>query len=114
MRNKFALLFTLAFLSVSLLSFSNPNCTDIVWYQFIGGKPDISYVHAAERVAKTWGFTMHYEFGSCGDTAKDQELANACFEKNKESLPCLEEKYGENWQDKFWEEVKIEQDKSTY
>lgn len=34
---------------------TDPKCSEIVWYRFIGGKPDMNYVRTSENVAKKWG-----------------------------------------------------------
>lgn len=87
---------------------TSPKCSEIVWYRFIGGRPDIHYIQKCKKVAKQWGFTIEYEFGSCVSTDSDKRKLEECESKNKEALPCLAEKYGEDWQSKFFEQVKRE------
>ena len=87
---------------------TDQNCSEIVLYRFIGGKPDMTFVRASENVAKKWGFTIQYEFGSCGNTEADQRKSKECEEKSKEALNCLADKYGKDWQDKFFEQVEKE------
>lgn len=83
-------------------------CTEIVWHQFIEGKPDTNYVRTTERVAKKWGFKIHYEFGSCENTEADRRMAKECEQKNIVALDCLSKRYVDNWQEKFFEQVEKE------
>lgn len=87
---------------------TDPKCSEIVWYRFIGGKPDMNYVRTSENVAKKWGFTIEYEFGSCGNTEYDKRKYEECEMKSKETLTCLAEKYGDDWQSKFFKQVEKE------
>lgn len=107
-RNSFIIFLVISLFGGGLVSFKNSDCSDIVWYRFIGGKPDMRYVKASQSVAKEWGFTIQYEYGSCGDTKKDKIKSAECKTKSEEALKCLAEKFGENWQTKFDEAVEKE------
>ena len=65
-------------------------------------------VRSSEDVAKKWGFTIHYEFGSCGMTDADRKIANECYQKSKVGLKCLADRFGANWRERFDEQVRNE------
>jgi len=89
---------------------SDSNCTEIVLYDFIGGKPEMGWVRTSQDVAKKWGFTIHYEFGSCGNTDADQKIAEEYFQKSKAGQQCLAERFGSDWRERFDEQVRNERE----
>jgi len=84
---------------------SNKKCSNLVWYRFIGGKPDMRFIRQSEEIAKEWGFKIQYEYGSCGYTNADKLKNKECIEKSKGTLDCLKIIYGKNWQKEFFDEV---------
>lgn len=105
-RNSFIVFLVIFLVGGGLVSFKNSDCSEIVWYRFIGGKPDMRYVKASQSVAKEWGFTIQYEYGICGNTIDDKMKSAECKSKSEQALKCLAEKFGENWQEIFTETVK--------
>lgn len=86
---------------------NNLNCDEITLYRFIGGKPDMNYVKKTQKVAESWGFAIHYDYGSCGNTNKDKLQAIISKQKSKKGLACLTAKYGENWEEKFKQDLEL-------
>ena len=80
------------------------NDSNLVWYKYMGGKPEKEMVNTETKVAKKWGFKIGYT-GICGNE-DDYPVLNA--EANLKSQPVfnfLKNKYGENWLQKFNKEV---------
>ncbi len=88
---------------------SNQNkslCKDLVWYNFIGGKPDKYHLDSAQKVAERWGFKIVYELGSGANSEEERKKNNISEEKSTALFECLVNTIGENWKSKFNEEVK--------
>ncbi|HBS12434.1 MAG TPA: hypothetical protein DEO36_07820 [Flavobacteriaceae bacterium] len=84
------------------------SCKDLVWYHFINDKPNKYYLDSAKKVAKKWGFKIVYELGSGANSDEDKQRKVISKEKSIPLFKCLTKNYGENWRNKFREEVKIE------
>ena len=80
--------------SIELIS--NTDCSNIILYRFVGGKPDMSFINASKKVANEWGFEIQYEYGSCGRTEADKLKYKECMDKSKKALDCLELIFGKN------------------
>ncbi len=84
------------------------SCKDLVWYNFIGGKPDKYYLESAKKVAERWGFKIVYELGSGANSEEDKQRNAISEKKSRVLFECLEKTIGENWKSKFNEEVETE------
>lgn len=83
-------------------------CKNLVWYNFINGKPNRFYLEGSKKVAERWGFKIVYGLGSCTNNEEDKKEDSISKEKSIPLFKCLTENYGENWKSKFREEVKTE------
>lgn len=57
------------------------SCKNLVWYDFIGGKPDKYYLDSAQKVADNWGFKIVYEYGNCTNTEEERQKNTISEEK---------------------------------
>ena len=81
-------------------------CENLVWYNFINGKPSRYYLASSQKVAERWGFEIAYSLGSCTNNEEDKKKDSINKQKSIPVLKCLTENYGENWQTIFHKEVK--------
>ncbi len=86
-------------------------CKNLAWYRFINGKPDRFYLESAKKVAERWGFKIIYELGNCTNTEEERQKEGLSDKKSADLFKCLTKNYGENWKNKFREEVKAESQK---
>lgn len=83
------------------------DCESIVLIDYVNGRPYMKYIETSERIAKTWGFELQHEFGSCirPSTEKVKLRIEEVKKLNISAINCLKQKFGDNWQEKFHQEV---------
>ena len=92
---------------------TNSDCENIVLIDYVNGKPYMKYIETSEKVAKIWGFELQHEFGSCirPSTEKVKLRIEEVNKLNVSAQKCLKQKFGDNWQEKFHQEVLSELNK---
>lgn len=86
-------------------------CEKLVWYVFINGKPDRIYLENSKKVAERWGFKIIYKLGNCTNSEEAKQKYILYEEKSMAINECMLNTLGENWKNKFREEVKAENNK---
>lgn len=77
----------------------------LVWKIYIPGKSDMSNRKYQEEIAANWGIKLEFFFGDCTGTY-DEKIQE--FEKENQAVfAYLENKYGNNWREKFDQEVEL-------
>jgi hypothetical protein len=78
---------------------------ELIWYEYIGARTNSTHLKLCEQVAKEWGFTIKYIYGSCCNSASDKNLKIKCDTNNQNSFNSFRLKYGDDWQKRFYAEV---------
>lgn len=89
---------------------TNNDCENIFLIDYVNGRPYMTYIKTSEKLAKTWGFELQHEFGSCirPSTEKVKLRIKEVNKLNVRAQQCLKQKFGDNWQEKFHQAVLFE------
>ncbi len=78
----------------------------VVWYQYIGGKPDMDHVLAQKRVLQSFGMKVETVFGGCiGPFEQEYALYE---QKNRDATNMLQQKLGPDWPERLSQLVEAE------
>ena len=75
----------------------------LILKKYIGGEPFMNRIDTEIEVAKNWGFIIQYTFGDCGGTYDN--LIEKFKKENKKTKLALANKFGENWEVTFQNQV---------
>lgn len=78
----------------------------MIWHIYIPGRPDMNYLNTQKAVAQKWGVKVDYLFGDCVGTM--DEKGKAYEADNQIIFDYFSEKFGNDWEAKFEEEVQIQ------
>ena len=82
--------------------------SDGKWIQIVIGKPWMKGLEAKEKIAKKWGIKYQYKTVGCVMTKEKMESRKQRELVNQEYFKELNQKFGNDWREKFDKEVEKE------
>ncbi|BDS13325.1 FEKKY domain-containing protein [Aureispira anguillae] len=75
--------------------------SNMIWTDYVLGKPHLAYFEAKEALAKEWGINYQAKFMGCVLRPKMEKERKRVNQKNTAYFAVLNQQYGEDWKSHF-------------